>query len=139
MKEESLKIKNAVEMWLDKKIDELLSKNPQSALFQRRLKKGIKEIIMDNVNFDVILPFLTDDNGYLNVSSLKDELMQGLRDLHNFHHHFGNNELIIDNNKIMLRMPDNIITSLFLGGINEVTLTVEDINELFNIMEKERF
>lgn len=135
MKAESIKLKTAVCKWLDKHIDTLLEKSPVANIFKHRIHKGIKEIILGNIDFDMILPFLTDEDGFLNIKDLKNEIIDSIQSMPQYKYEIGGTEVCIGNGKIALTMKDNIISSIFLGGVNQVIFGISDLEDLFNMFE----
>ena len=135
MKEESIKLKTAVCKWLDKHIDTLLEKSPMASIFKHRIHKGIKEIILGNIDFDIVLPFLTDEDGFLNIKDLKNEIIDSIQSMPQYKYDISGTEIVIGNGRIMLTMKDNIISNMFLGGVNQVIFSTSDLEDLFNMFE----
>ena len=74
-----------IQRWIEMKIDALATGNPQMALFAPRIKKGIYNLIKQNIGkIEPIMPFLTDEDGNIdNITDLYQKSMSGSKKINN--------------------------------------------------------
>lgn len=127
------RINNAIDQWLSTIIDELM---PDTSL-RYRAKRGISKIILDKLNIDMIVPFLEDEDGNLDIDNLSTELMEMLATLPPQNITIGPVEVEFSGKDVRISWPKNIITTMLMGEIGSVRLNAEDISELVKLIKQQ--
>lgn len=127
------RISNAIDQWLSTLIDELM---PDTSL-RYRAKRGISKIIHDKLNIEMIVPFLEDDAGNLDIDNLSTELMEMLATLPPQNMSIGPVEVEFSGKDVRIAWPKNIITTMLMGEIGSVRLNAEDISQLVELIKQQ--
>lgn len=127
------RINNAIDQWLSTIIDELM---PDTSL-RYRAKRGISKIIHDKLNIEMIVPFLEDEDGNLDIDNLSTELMEMLATLPPQNMTIGPVEVEFSGKDVRISWPKNIITTMLMGEIGSVRLNAEDISELVKLIKQQ--
>lgn len=127
------RINNAIDQWLSTIIDELM---PDTSL-RYRAKRGISKIIHDKLNIEMIVPFLEDEDGNLDIDNLSTELMEMLATLPPQNITIGPVEVEFSGKDVRISWPKNIITTMLMGEIGSIRLNAEDISELVKLIKQQ--
>lgn len=129
----SQKIYNAIDEWIGDLIDQLIP----STSIRSRAKRGISQLIRQRLNLDMIIPFLEDENGNLDVENLTDEITEMIASLPAQKTNIGPVEVEFTGQDVKLSWPKNIITTMLVGDIGSVRLTSEDIKSLVETIKNQ--
>lgn len=127
------KIYNALDIWTGSLVDQLMS----NTSLRVRAKRGISKIIRDRLNLDMVMPFLEDENGELEVDSLSSEVMELLATLPPQTMTIGPVEVVFSGEDIKMSWPKNIFTTMLVGDIKSLRLTSTDIKDLVEIIKQQ--
>lgn len=127
------RISNAVDQWLSMIIDELMP----DTMLRSRAKRGISKIIHDKLNIEMIVPFLEDEDGNLDIDNLSTELMEMLATLPPQNMTIGPVEVEFSGKDVRIAWPKNIITTMLMGEIGSIRLNAEDISQLVELIKQQ--
>lgn len=127
------RISNAIDEWVSMLINELM---PESSL-RARAKRGISKIIHDKINLEMIVPFLENEAGELDLDELADEMWELLATLPPQKTSIGPVEVAFSGKDLRISWPQNIITSMLMGEIGSVRLTSDDIAQLVKLIKQQ--
>lgn len=127
------RISNAIDQWLSQIIDELM---PETSL-RARAKRGISKLIHDKLNLEMIVPFLEDEAGNLDLDDLADEMWELMATLPPQKTSIGPVEVAFSGKDLRISWPQNIITTMLMGEIGSVRLNASDISELVKLIKQQ--
>lgn len=131
------KILDTINQWIDIKIDSLASNNPNIALSSPRIKRGLHNILKQNKEaIEALMPFLTDDEGNIDIHNLKSEVLTIFNGLPQGEYEIGSMKILTDRGLMTLIIPDNILWRVFLGDIKSIKFNTNDIEELLNLFNR---
>jgi hypothetical protein len=126
-----------IQKWIDRKVDALAADNPRLMLLSPRLKKGLYNYIAQNKSMiEPLMPFITDENGGIDIGSMKDEIMdiwnsmpQGEYDLKGF-------KIYTDKSSVKIEIPKTPLFSILLGDIKTIKFNDVDIEEFLDLFKR---
>lgn len=141
MKVEALKEKflGGMELWLESRVDEMLSSNPALAIPSIYMKKGCHNIIKkykckieDGID-DAIL-FIADESGEINGDTLFADAMELFRGMEEKPFDMGFLKGTIGKGKVSITLPDNVLMNIIFGNKKTITFDESDFLELKNLL-----
>lgn len=127
------RISNGIDQWLSTIIDRLM---PDKSL-RYRAKRGISKIIHDKLNIEMIVPFLEDDAGNLDIDNLSTELMEMLATLPPQNMTIGPVKVEFSGKDVRIAWPKNLFTTMLMGEIGSIRLNAEDISRLVELIKQQ--
>lgn len=125
----------AGQRWICTQIDIAVEHNPRLAFIAKRLKDGLGNTLAKKVDMiDAYLPFITDENGRMNIQSVGDELLNAFDEMPMRSYEYMGLNIELGKGYITVIFPDNILASLFLDN-NMLRIGRADIQELFNTLK----
>lgn len=123
-------IRTAAISWVNSKLDGIIEANPRLSVFSTHIRRGIHRKIDEAIpKLDAVMPFITDDNGKLDVVSISDELLNAFDEMPIRTYNFVGIDVKVGKGVITATAPRNILTDFFLDN-GSMTLTRADIEEL---------
>lgn len=120
--------------WICDQIDMAVEHNPRLAFISKRLKDGLSNTLANKVDMiDPYLPFITDENGALNIKSVSEELLNAFDEMPVRDYEAMGLELQAGKGRIAVMFPDNIFTNLLLDN-NKLVIDRADIQEFINAL-----
>lgn len=127
------RINNAIDRMVSDMLGQLM---PDNAL-RFRAKRGISKIIKDKLNIEMIVPFLEDESGNLDIDNLSSEIMELVATLPPQKMNFGPVEVAFSGQDLKISWPKNVISTLLVGDVGSVRLTSQDIAQLIEYIKNE--
>lgn len=125
----------AGQRWICTQIDIAVEHNPRLAFIAKRLKDGLCNTLAKKVDMiDAYLPFITDENGRMNIQSVGEELLNAFDEMPMRSYQYMGLDIELGKGHISVIFPDNILASLFLDN-NMLRIGRADIQELFNTLK----
>jgi hypothetical protein len=116
--------------WIRAQIDVAVENNPRLSFISKRLKDGLCKVIANKIDtIDPYLPYITDENGMLNIRSMSEELLNAFDEMPVRVYNTMGLDMQIGRGRVEIFFPDNIITNIFLDN-NKLVISREDILEL---------
>lgn len=123
-----------IKEWVDMKIDALASGNPQMALFAPRLKRGIYNMIQQHIGqIEPLMPFLTDEQGRVDIGTMKEELLDIYNGMPKGEYMLGAFKVITDKGSIVVNIPDGVLWSIIFGDLKSVKFGTKDVEDLIDL------
>ena len=124
------------QQWITTQIDMAVEHNPRLSFIAHRLKDGLSNTLANKIDkIDPYLPFITDDNGQLNIGSASEELLSAFDEMPIRDYDFMGLDVSIGKGEVVVSFPDNIFTSIFLDH-NRLTFGKEDLMDLAKLLNK---
>lgn len=135
--DELLKVIN---VWIGQKVDALASTSPRLVLFAPRIKQGLSNILRQySGKIEPLLPFLTDEDGRMNIGSMRDEILAIFGDMPKGEYQFGEFTIYTDKASVKVQLPQGQLWGILFGDLKTVKFgesDVEDLIDLFNSKHK---
>lgn len=130
------KIVKAGQKWVAQQVDVAVEHNPRLSFISKRLKDGLSQMIVNKVDkIDGLLPFITDANGQLNVTSLSEELLNAFEEMPISEYYLMGLDIEVGKGSIVVSFPDNIFTSLFLDN-NKLLIGRDELMRFVELLKK---
>lgn len=121
--------------WIAQQVDSAVEHNPRLAFIAKRLKDGLGNALANKVDaLDAYLPFITDENGRINVQSVSEELLNAFEEMPVRDYEVMGMDVTVGKGRIVALFPDNLFTNLFLDN-NRLVITRADIMELITALD----
>lgn len=141
MKVEALKEKflGGIELWLESRVDEMLSSNPALAIPSVYMKRGCHNIIkkykckIEDYIDDAAL-FIADENEEINGDTLFTDAMELFRGMEEKPFDMGFLDGTIGKGKVSITLPDNVLVNIIFGNKKTITFDESDFLELKNLL-----
>ncbi len=126
------KIRTAATDWLNTKLDSIIDANPRLSVFSKHIRRGLTRKIDDlTAKMDVVMPFITDENGKLDIESTSGELLNAFDEMPVKSYSFMGIDVKVGKGAVTASIPSNIFTDLIFDN-GSITLTRADIEELLS-------
>lgn len=128
---------NNIKTWVEMKIDALAAGNPQMALFAPRIKKGIYNLIKQNIGkIEPIMPFLTDEDGNIDIGDMRSEVIDIFEGMPSGEYQMGAFRIVTDKASVKIEVPDGVLWQILLGDIKSVKFGTKDVEDLIDLFQK---
>lgn len=141
MKVEALKEKflGGIELWLEGRVDEMLSTNPALAIPSIYMKRGCHNIIKKykckiEDGIDDVALFIADENGEINGDTLFADAMELFKNMEEKPFDVGFLDGTIGKGKVSITLPDNVLTDIIFGSKKTLTFDERDFSELKSLL-----
>lgn len=135
--DELLKVIN---VWIGQKVDALAATSPRLVLFAPRIKQGLSNILRQySGKIEPFLPFITDEDGRMNIGSMRDEILAIFGDMPKGEYQFGEFTIYTDKASVKVQLPQGQLWGILFGDLKTVKFgesDVEDLIDLFNNRHK---
>jgi hypothetical protein len=135
--DELLKVIN---VWIGQKVDALAATSPRLVLFAPRIKQGLSNILRQySGKIEPLLPFITDEDGRVNIGSMRDEILAIFGDMPKGEYQFGEFTIYTDKASVKVQLPQGQLWGILFGDLKTVKFgesDVEDLIDLFNSKHK---
>lgn len=126
-----------IKTWVEMKIDALAAGNPQMALFAPRIKKGIYNLIKQNIGkIEPIMPFLTDEDGNIDIGDMRSEVIDIFEGMPSGEYQMGAFRIVTDKASVKIEVPDGVLWQILLGDIKSVKFGTKDVEDLIDLFKK---
>lgn len=126
-----------IKTWVEMKIDALAAGNPQMALFAPRIKKGIYNLIKQNVGkIEPIMPFITDEDGNIDIGDMRSEAIDIFEGMPSGEYQMGAFRIVTDKASVKIEVPDGVLWQILLGDIKSVKFGTKDVEDLIDLFQK---
>ena len=141
MKVEALKEKflSSIDLWLESRVDEMLSGNPAMAIPAVYMKRGCHNIIEKykckiSDGIDNAAMFIADGNGEINGDTLFADAMELFKGMEEAPFDMGFLTGTIGKGKVALTLPDNVLMNVIFGNKKTITFDESDFLELKSLL-----
>jgi hypothetical protein len=135
--DELLKVIN---VWIGQKVDALAATSPRLVLFAPRIKQGLSNILRQySGKIEPLLPFITDEDGRVNIGSMRDEILAIFGDMPKGEYQLGEFTIYTDKASVKVQLPQGQLWGILFGDLKTVKFgesDVEDLIDLFNSKHK---
>lgn len=129
-----LKVKDTVSKWLIEQIDIAIENNPRLSFISKRLKSGVVKLIDQNIDkLKAIEPFITDENGNVDIKSISQELVSAFEEMPERDYQISGIDIRVGKGNVSVNFPDSLLSTLFLDH-NRLIFTKTDLLNLLNEM-----
>lgn len=129
-----LKVKDTVSKWLIEQIDIAIENNPRLSFISKRLKSGVVKLIDQNIDkLKAIEPFITDENGNVDIKSISQELISAFEEMPERDYQISGIDIRVGKGNVSVNFPDSLLSTLFLDH-NRLIFTKTDLLNLLNEM-----
>lgn len=133
-------ILKVINVWIGQKVDALAATSPRLALFAPRIKQGLSNILRQySGKIEPLLPFITDEDGRVNIGSMRDEILAIFGDMPKGEYQFGEFTIYTDKASVKVQLPQGQLWGILFGDLKTVKFgesDVEDLIDLFNNRHK---
>jgi hypothetical protein len=131
------KIISGVLKWLDTRIDTLANENIVLALASTTIKKGASNWL-NSIDISPIIPFITDKNGAIDVTTTVSDVMQSLKVMPVQSKELGGGfKIDIGNGSVILYLPNTSFVQFLSGGLSKIKFEEYDFLELADYINQE--
>lgn len=131
---------DSLEVWIDGRIDDFVSQNPNMKIASIYMKRGAKNYLArerGNIEktIDNAALFICDEEGNIDSDMLFDDMMTMFRDMDETTFGKGLVKGTIGKGIIRFKLPDNPVFNLMFGNTGAIKITEADfleLKELFN-------
>lgn len=139
MEELKGRLLEALPRWADSRIEELAKGNPSLAIASVYMKRAAHNLAACHGEslgrkLDGMALFIADENGNVNADTLLEDMLEMLRLLPRQEMSLGLVSGHIGEGTIDISLPDNILTTLLFGSKRTVSIGVDDLRELKEMM-----
>jgi hypothetical protein len=128
-------IEDAAISWVNEQVDIAVSNNPRLSFIAKRLKDGLAKVISNNVGkVEMLEPFITDDNGEVNIKSISEELLNAFEQMPEYEYHFNGIDVAVGKGHVSIIFPDSFLANMFLDH-HKLVYDKEDITEFINSLK----
>ena len=132
MTEGQEQIRDKATAWLNAKLDSIIEANPRLSVFSKHIRRGLARKIDDlTEKMDSIMPFITDEDGQLDIDSASGELLNAFDEMPVKSYSFMGIDVKVGKGSVTASIPSNIFTDLIFDN-GSITLTRADIEELLS-------
>lgn len=129
------KIKDTATSWLNAKLDGVIEANPRLSVFSKHIRRGLTRKIDEMVpKLEGIMPFITDDDGKLDIGSISTELLNAFDEMPVKTYSLLGIDIKIGKGVATASIPSNVLTDLIFDN-GCITLTRADIEELLTELD----
>lgn len=129
-----LKVKDTISKWLIEQIDIAIENNPRLSFISKRLKSGVVKLIDQNIDkLKAIEPFITDENGNVDIKSISQELISAFEEMPERDYQISGIDIRVGKGNVSVNFPDSLLSTLFLDH-NRLVFTKTDLLNLLNEM-----
>lgn len=126
-----------IKTWVEMKIDALAAGNPQMVIFAPRIKKGIYNLIKQNIGkIEPIMPFLTDEDGNIDIGDMRSEVIDIFEGMPSGEYQMGAFRIVTDKASVKIEVPDGVLWQILLGDIKSVKFGTKDVEDLIDLFQK---
>lgn len=123
-------IRDKTTAWLNAKLDSIIEANPRLSVFSKHIRRGLTRKIDDlTAKMDGIMPFITDEDGKLDIDGASGELLNAFDEMPVKSYSFVGIDVKVGKGAVTASIPSNIFTDLIFDN-GSITLTRADIEEL---------
>ena len=127
-----------VRKWIAMKVDALAADNTRigrnAGKFTDTLYTMLEGYIGD---IDILLPFITDKNGNIEVHNLKDELLDIFENIPKREYTFKGLKINTDKSSVIIEIPDTFVWNLLVGDLRKIKFGTQDVEDFINLFNKE--
>lgn len=141
MKVDVLKEKflGSIDMWLESRVDEMLSGNPAMAIPAVYMKRGCHNIIKKykckiSDGIDNAAMFIADENEEINGDTLFADAMELFKGMEEAPFDMGFLTGTIGKGKVAFTLPDNVLMNVIFGNRKTITFDESDFLELKSLL-----
>lgn len=133
------KFLSSIDMWLESRIDDMLTDNPALRIPSVYIKRGCHNILhkyKDKVGdgIDNATLFLADEDGNIDTNTLFSDAMELFKGMDKTTFDMGILKGAIGEGKVSIELPENIFTNIIFGNNKTITFDEDDFLELKNLL-----
>lgn len=131
---------DSADFWVEQRIDDLVEHNPKMTIASVYLKRGArnwlaKERESISKMMDGAAMFIADGDGNVNTDTLFEDLITLFTTMEETPYHYGMMSGTIGKGKLRMDLPSNILTNILFGNNDAITITVDDIKEMKELLK----
>lgn len=120
--------------WINEQVDVAVEHNPRLSFIATRLKEGLGNMLANKVDMiDPYMPFITDERGQFNVTSVSEELLNAFDEMPVRDYDAMGLAMQVGKGRVVVMFPDNFFTNLLLDN-NKLVFGRADLQEFFNAL-----
>jgi hypothetical protein len=128
---------NNIRKWIEMKVDALASGSPQMVLFAPRMKKGIYNIIKQNIGkIEPIMPFITDEDGNIDIGDMRSEIVDIFEGMPSGDYQIGAFRIVTDKASVKVEIPEGVLWSVIFGDLKTIKFGTKDVEDFIDLFKR---
>ena len=121
---------NGVTRWVESIIDGIAPDNILYALVSTPIKRVVGQYIEDNLDYNIIKPFIVSRDGSIDASATISEIMEGLKNMPKKKIKVQGLNIEIGSGVVVVEFPESSAIALLTDNLKKITLTETDFMQL---------
>lgn len=121
---------NGVTRWVESIIDGIAPDNILYALVSTPIKRVVGQYIEDNLDYNIIKPFIVSRDGSIDASATISEIMDGLKNMPKKKIKVQGLNIEIGSGVVVVEFPESSAIALLTDNLKKITLTEKDFMQL---------
>lgn len=121
---------NGVTRWVENIIDGIAPDNILFALASIPIKRVVNQYIEDNLDYNIIKPFIISRDGSIDARATINEIMEGLKNMPKKKLKVQGLNIEVGNGAVVIELPESNAIALLTDNLKKITLTEKDFLQL---------
>jgi hypothetical protein len=127
-----------IRKWIAMKVDALAADSTRIGRNADKFTDTLYTMLEGYIgDIDILLPFITDKNGNIEVYNLKDELLDIFENMPKREYTFKNLKINTDKSSVIIEIPDTFVWNLLVGDLRKIKFGTQDVEDFINLFNKE--
>ena len=121
---------NGVTRWMENIIDGIAPDNILFALASTPIKRVVGQYIEDNLDYNIVKPFIISRDGSIDARATISEVMEGLKNMPKKKVKVQGLNIEVGNGTVVIELPESNAIALLTDNLKKITLTEKDFLQL---------
>lgn len=121
---------NGVTRWVENIIDGIAPENILFALASTPIKRVVGQYIEDNLDYNLVKPFIVARDGSIDASQTIGEILTALQSMPKQNYKLQGVDIEVGNGKVVIELPKHPALALLTDNLKKITLTEKDFTQL---------
>lgn len=127
-----------IRKWIAMKVDALAADSTRIGRNADKFTDTLYTMLEGYIgDIDILLPFITDKNGNIEVHNLKDELLDIFENMPKREYTFKSLKINTDKSSVVIEIPDTFVWNLLVGDLRKIKFGTQDVEDFINLFNKE--
>lgn len=127
-----------IRKWIAMKVDALAADSTRIGRNADKFTDTLYTMLEGYIgDIDILLPFITDKNGNIEVHNLKDELLDIFENMPKREYTFKGIKINTDKSSVIIEIPDTFVWNLLVGDLRKIKFGTQDVEDFINLFNKE--
>lgn len=127
-----------IRKWIAMKVDALAADSTRIGRNADKFTDTLYTMLEGYIgDIDILLPFITDKNGNIEVHNLKDELLDIFENMPKREYTFKGLKINTDKSSVIIEIPDTFVWNLLVGDLRKIKFGTQDVEDFINLFNKE--